>query len=125
MEGTYGVYFGKDPVGKVQVRRQGLYYYFACRCRISGDVVCRLQIRCGDTRENLGIPVPVEDGFGLNTKLPVKRLGQGKPEFFLVPRHEKTEGTFAPIYPDEPFAYIGRLKEAFLVKKDGQLGICI
>ena len=51
----YGVYFGKEQVGKVQVQRQGLYYRFTCRCRISGDVMCRLWVSSGEKRENLGL----------------------------------------------------------------------
>lgn len=123
MEENYGVYFGSRLAGKVQVQRQGLYYRFACRCQISGDVVCRLHVRCGDKRENLGVVVPMDGGFGLDTKLPVKRLGEGKMEFTLIPKHEVSEGTFVPIYPEEPFAYIERLKEGFLAKKGEQVGV--
>ena len=125
MEGNYGVYFGKQPVGKVQVLRQGLYYRFICRCQLSGDVVCRLSVVCGNNRESLGVVVPENGGFGLDTKLPVKRLGEGEMMFTLIPKHEKTEGKFVPIYPEEPFAYIERLKESFLVRKEGQAGIVI
>jgi len=76
-------------------------------------------------RENLGIPVPVNGGFELDTKVPVKRLMDDEPEFHLVPKHEKTAGQFIPIYPEEPFGYISRLKEAYLTRKDGQLGIIV
>lgn len=123
MEENYGVYFGSRLAGKVQVQRQGLYYRFACRCQISGDVVCRLHVRCGDKRENLGVVVPMDGGFGLDTKLPVKRLGEGNMEFTLIPKHEVSEGTFVPIYPEEPFAYIERIKKGFLVKKGEQVGV--
>lgn len=125
MEGTYSVSFGGRSVGKVQVQRQGLYYRFWCRCRLSGDVVCRLHISCGGKEENLGIVVPVDDGFGLDVRLSARRLGQGEPVFTLVPRHEKTTENFVPIYPDEPFAYIARLKECYLARQNGQYGICI
>lgn len=125
LEGYYAVNFGNDQVGKVSVQRQGLYYRFQCRCRLAGGTICRLRVRCGDKQENLGILVPVDDGFGLDTKLPVKRLGEGSLEFLLAPKHEVTSGTFVPIYPEEPFAYISRLKEAYLARKDGQTGIIL
>ncbi len=125
MEGNYAVRMGPDTVGKVNVRRQGLYYRFTCRCRLSGDTLFRLRVLCGEKLENLGILVPVDDGFGLDTKIPVKRIGEGTMEFTLVPRHEKREGQFIPIYPEEPFAYISKLKQSFLVRKNGQLGIQI
>ena len=123
MEGIYGVYFGSDQSGKVQVIRQGLYYRFICRCRLSGKIMCRLILRCGGKEEKLGLLVPMEGGFGLETRIPVKRFAPGKPEFFLRPRHEKPEGNFAPIYPEEPFAYISRLKDAYLAVKNGQTGV--
>lgn len=125
MEGNYGVYFGNQLAGKVQVQRQGLYYRFTCRCRLSGDVVCRLRVTCGDRRESLGVLVPMDGGFGLDTRLPVKRLGEGEMAFTLVPKHEVPEGTFVPIYPEEPFAYIERLKEGFLAKKGEQVGVVL
>ena len=125
MEGYYEVTFGNQTVGKVQVLRQGLYYRFICRCQLTGDVVCRLAVRCAGVEEKLGVVVPVEHGFGLDRKIPVKRLGQGMPEFFLSPKHEHQKGTFVPIYPEEPFAYIARLKDAFLLRQNGQLGAMI
>ena len=121
----YEVSFGKDKVGKVQVTREGLYYRFCCRCRITGDVVCRLAVRCGDREENLGVVVPMGNGFGLDKRIPVKHLGEGELSFFLMPKASLPEGKFIPIYPDEPFAYIARLKDAFLARKNGQIGILL
>ena len=121
----YEVVFGKDRVGKVQVTREGLYYRFCCRCRISGDVVCRLAVRCGEKEESLGVVVPVGEGFGLDKRLPVKNLGEGEMAFFLMPKAGGVRGKFVPIYPEEPFAYIARLKDAFLARQNGQVGIVI
>lgn len=127
MEGSYGVLFGSQQIGKVQVQRQGLYYRFICRCQLTGDVVCRLLVTCGEKQENLGVVVPVDGGFGLDTRLAVKKIGEGKMEFLLVPRHETVEktGTFCPIYPEEPFAYIARLKDAFFARQNGQAGVIL
>ncbi len=121
----YGVCFGNSLAGKVQVQRQGLYYRFICRCQLTGDVVCRLQVSCGNRKENLGIVVPIGESFGLDTKLPVKRLGEGEMVFSLIPKHEVVTGRFYPIYPEEPFGYISRLKDAYLTRKEGQLGVLI
>lgn len=125
MEGIYGVHFGNHPVGKVSVRKQGLYYRFSCRCQLTEGFVCRLRVSCEDRQENLGILVPMDGGFGLETRLPVKRLGEGVPDFTLVPKHESGSGTFVPVYPEEPFAYISRLKKAYLARRDGKLGIVL
>lgn len=125
MNQCYGVYFGSQLVGKVQVLRQGLYYRFVCRCQLTGDVMCRLEVSCGGNRENLGIVIPMDGGFGLDTKIPVKRIGEGQLHFFLMPKHEVPAGRFVPISPEEPFAYIARLKESYLVRKEGQVGVMI
>ncbi len=125
MEENYPVRFGNQSVGKVTVRKQGLYYQIRCRCQISGDVVCRLVASCGDKQEKLGVLAPIQDGFGLDTNLPVKRLGTGTPIFSLLPKHDIGNAMFVPIYPEEPFAYIARLKDGFLTRKNGQLGMMI
>lgn len=126
LEGNYGVYFGKQLAGKVQVLRQGLYYRFICRCQLTGDVVCRLKVTCGDKQESLGVVVPMDGGFGLDTRLPAKRLGEGDMTFILIPKHETAaSGKYVPICPEEPFAYISRLKDAYLVRKGEQVGVVL
>ena len=122
MEGNYEVKFGSQAVGKVQVFRQGLYYHFVCRCALADDVVSRLVVRCGNRNEKIGVLIPSGDGLSLDKKLPVKIFGDEEPEFYLAPRHDTVNGKFVPIYPEEPFAYIARLKDAFLVTQNGQVG---
>lgn len=122
----YGVYFGEQSVGRAQVTRQGLYYHVVCRCNLSGEVMYRLEVSCGGKRENLGILVPEETGFGLDTRFPVSRVGEGALSFRLMPRHDILQGRkFIPIAPEEPFAYLERLKDAFLAIQDGKKGISI
>lgn len=125
LEYIFGVYLGNQLAGKVQILQQGLYYRVICRCNISGDIICRLLVRCEEKCENLGILIPEGDGFGLDTKIPVKRLGKGEMHFFLKPKHECPEGTFTAIYPEEPFSYISFLKTAFLQRKEGEIGIYV
>lgn len=117
----YPVAYGNQTVGRVQVSRRGLYYHVACRCNISGQVMYRLQASCGDRQTSLGILVPMEQGFGLDSSFPVSRLGEGELRFQLVPRHdEMAERIYVPIRSEEPFAYLSRLQEAFLITRDGQ-----
>ena len=125
MEGIYGVMFGGKQCGKVQVLRQGLYHRFICRCSLSGEVLCRLRVRCGEKEEELGLLVPSDGVFGLDRRIPAKRLGEGTPEFALYVRREAGDGRFVPIVPEEPFGYISRLKDAYLVRRNGQAGILI
>lgn len=123
MDGDYEVEFRNFSVGRVNVRRQGLYYRFSCRCRLEGNELYCLQLKCAGAMEKLGILVPIEGCFGLDTRIPVKRFGEGKPEFQLITKRDTDAGTVVNIYPEEPFAYIARLKHAFLVKQNGELYI--
>lgn len=119
----YGVFFGEKQVGKAQVIKQGLYYHVICRCDLSGEVMHRLEVCCGEKRVNLGILIPMERGFGLDTRFPVSRVGEGALTFRLLPRHDCLDGRlFVPITPEEPFRYLARLKEAFLEIKEGKKG---
>ena len=120
MEGNYPLIFGSREVGTVQVTTEGLYYRFRCRCRMSGDVISKVIVACGGTQERLGILVPEGDGFSLNTRLPMKRLGEGKQEFRILPNRETMKGKYVPIKPEEPFSYIERLKDAYLAYRNGQ-----
>ncbi len=121
MEGIYDVYLGQDRVGSAQVERQGLYLRFRCRCALSSDV-SRIQVSCGGRTESLGVLLPMGGAFGLDTRLPAKRLGEGEPEFRVIPDKPMLRGRFIPIRPEEPFAYIARLKDAYLAMHQGQIG---
>ena len=60
MEGIYDIFRGGEKIGKAEVRREGLYYRFRCCCDLTGEVMYRLTVACGEKTENLGIPVPDE-----------------------------------------------------------------
>lgn len=108
------------PIGQVNISRQGLYYVFHCRCRLPENQNVRLLARCGEKEEDLGVLVPMDGGFGLDTRRPVKRLGEGTVTFALAGKPRPPR--FAPICPEEPFAYLQRLKDAYLEIRDGQPG---
>lgn len=119
------IMLGGQAIGRAQIEKEGLYYRFSCCCNLSGEVVYRLSVRCGEKTENLGIPVPQNGRFELNTRIPVKRLGSGEMQIFAVPKHAQPEGNFVPLSPEEPFRYLKRLENAFLQVRDGQVGLVI
>jgi len=123
--GTYEIRLGAEPVGEAVVEKQGLYYRFSCRCRVNGATMQRVMVACGEKKVDLGICVPMGDLFGVDKKVPCKQLGEGKPEFFLTPRPSSHGGKFVPVYPEEPYAYMSKLKDAFLEIRNGQMGIVI
>ena len=125
MEGTYDILLGSEPIGEAVVQRQGLYYRFDCRCSLSGTVIYRLMVSCNGHHENLGIPVPAGDQFVLTTKVAMKKLGKGRFRIQALPKHQKLEREFIPVYPEEPFDYLTRLQDAFLEVRKGQVGLRI
>ena len=126
MEGNYPVYFGEQAVGRVQVKREGLYYRFSCRCRPAGGEMHRLWMICGEKETDLGLCVPMGyDSFGTEKRIPVKQCGPGEPTFCLRHKDDIFRGKFIPLSPEEPFQYIHRLETAFLEKRGTRLGIVI
>ena len=123
METFYSVTCGGIPCGKVSVRQQGLYYYFQCRCKVDREDLYRLILISGDQQENLGILIPDGESFTLTRKVPTKHFKPGDWSFRILSKETPVTGTFVPISPDEPFEYITRLKESFLVYHNGQPGI--
>ena len=123
MEREYDVILGDRPLGKAWVRQVGLYDQISLRCNLPGDGMYRVTVRSelGDT--DLGILIPMSDGFGLETQVPMKRLGEGKLSFVIKPRHRTPDGQFVPLSPEEPFTYLSRLKDAFLVRRNGDVGL--
>ena len=121
LEGDFEIKLGDRPVGKVTVTREGLYYHFFCRCRKTGDSVCKVWAK----DVSIGVLVPKGDGFFLDTRLPVKRFAEDHWDFQIQPSRPVLEGRFVPIKPEEPFAYLTRLKDAHLLRQNGQVGILI
>ena len=125
LEGTYDILMGGEKVGQAKVEQQGLYYRFSCRCRISGEVICRVCVSCGAKTENLGVLVPMGSEFGLEKKLAVKKLGRGLFRFRAGPKHSVEMARFVPVYPEEPFSYLSKLQNAFLEIRNEEIGVLL
>lgn len=127
MEGIYPIFLNQDTIGQVQVLRQGLYYRFLCRCAYHCEDVCRIMIKCSDGESlSLGVMVPEGLDFTLDKKLPVKYFTSGEPVFYIHSKEPvKEEGIFAEIIPEEPFGYLSKLKDAFLIYRNGKVGAWI
>lgn len=121
----YDITLGGGSIGRARVEREGLYYRFSCRVKLSGEVVCRLSAHCGDKTVSLGIPVPKDGAYELSTRIPVKRLGEGAMVITAEPKHTAPGGRFVPLSPQEPFAYLRQLENAFLQVRSGQVGAVI
>ncbi len=125
MVGCYEIRQGDKSLGTVRVEKQGLYYRFSCRCSLTGEVMHRLVVVTDGGKTDLGVCVPMEGAFGVEKRIPCKQIGTGTPEFQLLPKHEQMKGQFVPVYPEEPFSYMARLKDTYLATRDGQIGVVI
>ena len=121
----YQVFQDEQAVGTVEASREGLYILFSCRCQPVHREMIRLWMSCGEKETDLGLCVPMEGGFGTEKKIPARQCGTGIPEFILRHKDDTRRGRFIPLSPEEPFQYIHRLENAFLDKKNGQIGIRI
>ena len=125
MEGKYEVYLGQDTIGTVSVRKEGLYYKFCCRCQLSGLVMYKLSATGTDWNVDIGMLVPIKDGFGTDVMIAAKRFGGGVVTFRVLPKRVDTASKFIIVGPDEPFRYISQLENAVLEKRNGMTGIHI
>ncbi len=123
MEGTYDIFMGIEVMGKATVGCQGLYYSFSCRCRKNTDQLLEVWLEAVGGLQKLGVMVPRNAELTLDTKLAVKKIGEGNWRFVLRPRHSPVTETFVPLSPQEPFAYLRRLEDAFLAVHNGRTGI--
>lgn len=120
MEETCEITRSGKAVGRARVRREGLYYCFSCRCAGSG--IFRIRVSRGGKEENLGIPLPENGGFVLETRLPVSRFPAGKFRFFV---EEQRREYFVPVVPGQPFDRLEQLKNARYAERDGIAGVMI
>ena len=91
MAETYDITHESAPVGTARMEKQGLYYVFSCRCRLPKEGLYRIHAVNGETREDLGICIPMDGVFGMDKKVPQKRIGEGILTFELVPKDWKPQ----------------------------------
>ena len=125
MDGTYVVWQDGKAVGRAEAVREGLYYRISCYCHPAGREMLRLWMACGKQETDLGVCVPVGDGFGTERRVIARGCGTGEPRFFLRPKDDLLRGNFIPLSPEEPFRYLHRLESAYLEKRSGRVGICL
>lgn len=125
MKQTFDVYLGNEVTGLAQVEKRGLYYRISCRCRLTGAVIYRLVVTCGDKDVKLGVFVPDADAFSTVTTIPIKHIGDGQMRFKIAPIHAPVEEHFIPLTATEPFAYISQLENAHLQRRDDTVGIVL
>lgn len=116
---------GEKKIGNANVVKEGLYYHFHCRCHLPKTEIYTIHVCCNGNNRNLGVCVPMEGCFGLDTKVPAKYIGEGKLQFRAMPKYNHMQEKFYPIVPTEPFKDLKLLKNAYFCVIDGRPGLCI
>ena len=151
MAESYDIIYNDRPVGTARMEKQGLYLFFSCRCTLPDEEMYRIHAISGDAREDLGICIPMDGAFGMDKKIPAKRLGDGRLTFELAPKdwkpreivpepepvpqmeeteeetvqNEFNEEVFVPVSEEEPFEHLDKLEDARMEMRDDQVGIVI
>ena len=154
MAELFDITYDGAPVGTAKLEKHGLYYKFCCRCAMPDDGLYRIHILCGNEREDLGICIPMDDLFGMDKAVPVKRFGEQLLQFELVPKDWKPqepipepqealqeeciespeaeeqqspepEQLFVPVLENEPFEYLDKLENAVLESRPDEVGILL
>ncbi len=125
MEEMFDLIYNQGVCGTVSRRREGLYDYYRCRCTLPDSRVYYIAAKSKECDIRLGICVPADNGYVLETKIPAKKLPYSEICFYLLPKEGICEEEFIQISCDRPFAYIHLLHNAHMKVKDGQQGVIL
>ena len=117
MEDAYDVLYQNKPVGKVYMTLQGLYISLCCRCKLAEGkyTLCAVSANC---RTDLGMLYPLEGFFGLDCRIPAKRLGQGSVIFSVVEKIPKVKPV--PLEEKVDTCVLEKLEQYRFVMFDGK-----
>lgn len=118
----YQITWKGNQVGNAEIRKEGMFYRFSCRCYLVNKGVYRIAVTDGQNKHDLGICVPDGSGYSCVARLPCNRLN-GTVFTFLLTDGKKKEGI--PILAATPFFYLDKLNTARLRITDGQPEIII
>lgn len=125
MEGKYPVLDGNEVIGWVIVSRQGLYYCIQCRCTMIRKEVYKLQAVMEGQVHHVGVLIPVGEKFGLDTKIPVKKMNQKISGFIVVCDNDTLKDLFVPVSSEKAFPDLTYLKEARFQRRGNEIGVVI
>ena len=117
----YQLYLDNKQVGTAMVIKEGLYYRFSCVCNLPMDCIYKVMVSDGSSVVKLGVFIPENDKFRLNSRIPIKKL-LGDDLYFII---EKNNVIISKVGNNVEFAHLDRLENARLKTTDGQKYILI
>ena len=112
-------------VGKIYLAKQGLYCKLRCKCILNKTGIYRLHLKCFGTDRNLGVLIPDQMHYVLESTIAAKYVDFDHPQFYITGLRDNTDEEFVPICSDRPFAYIHKLENARIAIRDGKIGIMV
>ena len=125
MNQEYNITCNGHIVGKANVKKEGLYYHFRCICDLRKENIYTIIASCGGTEQNLGICVPMGECLGVDTKIPIKYIGEGEFTFRAVSKQNDEAEAFYSLDAGKPFANLSQLENAHFCIQDNKPGIRI
>ena len=114
MKTDYTVFRGTKATGKAEFAREGLYYRICVHCMNPA----RIQLFSANGILDLGVCVPSEGEFIIQTRIPVKKIGEGDIAFYM-----DSEETFYPVSEDAPFLRLDLLRSCVMSYRGGVTGV--
>lgn len=105
--------------GVAHIERKGLYYHITCRCDLPSSEMYRVKVFGQNAEIDLGVCIPMGSHFGIETHLPVSRLGEGEMSFQIISQNKNVNNRYIPVETEKPFAYISLLRNGSLRYQNG------
>lgn len=118
MDRYYDVYLDNRIIGSVTTAQQGLFCYLSCRCSLPDDKMYKLFAQIKEEILDFGLLYPINDSFGINTKAPLRKLGQGSIRFFVSPK-DGIE-VCVPLNSPSAFPHLSQLEQCRFIMKNGK-----
>lgn len=116
----YDIYIGPNEIGKAEMIREGLYIRIRCFCNIKKKGIYRIYM-CGSNKTvDLGVCVPRNSGYAVNTKIAAKEIPEGLIQFEVKNSLDLCEDSFIKLDPDRPFLQLSKLKRVRLKYHNGE-----
>ena len=115
----YDVFLNDHIVGQVSMRKEKLYYLIRCKCCFVLPGIYKISVTGSNGTVNLGTCIPVKDGYTLETRIPVKSIGEKGIEFKVLCPDGGDNLNAVSVTDHQPFRYLYRLRGSTLVKQNG------
>lgn len=110
----FDLIYSNDICGAVSVTKEGLYYKIQCRCDLPTKGIYHMIIQSDENKIDLGICVPKDGRFGIDTRIPTRNINTDSVRFVLIEKESDSEKSKFLLESSMPFPYLEQLETAYL-----------